>query len=118
MARVVTAVGALVKIAGRLELLHRDAPIPAGADEEHVQLLVDRGLVGEGEGGGVHHDPATPPPFKAPAQVDDDPDGDGPIPPKSAPKEAWVAYAASQGADEAEAAALTKDALIEKYGAA
>lgn len=38
------------------------------------------------------------------------------VPAKSASKGDWVAYAASQGYDESEG--LTKDELIERYGAA
>jgi hypothetical protein len=38
-------------------------------------------------------------------------------PAKSAPKADWVAFAVAQGADEADAEALTKAELVEQYGA-
>jgi hypothetical protein len=48
----------------------------------------------------------------SPTVVDND---DGP-PLKTAPKEDWVAFAVSKGADEAEANALNKPDLIDLYG--
>lgn len=41
---------------------------------------------------------------------------EGGAPAKSASKDEWVAYAVSQGADEVEADAATKDDLIALYG--
>lgn len=45
----------------------RGGKVPPGADPEHVQLLLDRGLIAEGESsGGLDVDPGAAPPFPAP----------------------------------------------------
>lgn len=46
------------------------------------------------------------------AWVDDDDDK----PAKSASKSDWVAFAVSQGAEESEAEAMTKDELVKSFG--
>lgn len=53
------------------------------------------------------------------AWADDDAndgEGDGSAPAKGAPKADWIAYAVSQGADEADAEAMTKEELVTTYG--
>lgn len=52
------------------------------------------------------------------AEVTPEPAPAGPAgrPPQAAAKDAWVAYAVSCGAEQADADAATKAALIEQYG--
>lgn len=103
MAKQVAAVdGVMVLAGGQYRTLYKDGAVPEGADAEHVKVLTDRGLL-----------------VDAPEVDDvdgDDVDGDGPIPAKSANKDAWVAYAVSKGATEDDAEAATKDDLIAAYG--
>jgi hypothetical protein len=89
--------GVMVKAGGQLRPLYKDGAVPEGADQEHVKLLVDRGLLVE-------------------KSDDADSDTDTDVPAKSANKDVWVDYAVSQGADRAEAEAATKDDLIASYG--
>src|SRR4051794_8045712 len=66
---VVTAPSALVYLEGRKNAVTIDegGALPADADPEHVKLLVDRGLVEEGDPvGGVEFDPTLAPPFPLP----------------------------------------------------
>lgn len=94
--------GVMVKAGGQFRTLYKDADVPEGADADHVKVLVDRGLLVKAEA----------------ADEVDDVDGDGPIPAKSAAKDAWVAYAVSKGATQQDAEAATKDDLIAAYGSA
>lgn len=116
---VVTAACAMVKAGDRLVTVAKGGAVPADADPEHVALLLDRGMIAEGEpvAGFVLEPGYGAAEVVTPLAVDDV-DGDGPIPAKSANKDAWVAYAVSQGADQAEAEAATKDDLIATYGTA
>lgn len=118
---VVTALAALVNVEGGWsQLLHRGSAVPANVKPEHLEHLLANNIVAEGEptGGlepvytGDLQDAVTGPD----APEDDDVDGDGPIPAKSATKDVWVAYAVSQGATEDEANASTKEDLIAAYG--
>ncbi|MCX5362881.1 hypothetical protein OG864_29725 [Streptomyces sp. NBC_00124] len=43
-------------------------------------------------------------------------DGPATAPARSASKAEWIAYAVSQGADQADAEQLTKEQLTEQYG--
>lgn len=72
---VVTAASALVyTVDGPAATLDRGAAVPANADPERVKLLLDRGIIAEGEPeGGVASDPDAAPPFKAPADDEDKP---------------------------------------------
>jgi hypothetical protein len=109
--------GTMVKVGRSFRRVDKGGALPDEADADHVKVLLDRGMVAEGEptAGFVESDP-VPPPFTV---VDpDDVDGDGPIPAKSATKDVWIAYAVSQGADQADAEAATKDDLIATYGSA
>ena len=129
---VVKALAAIVNIEGGIaQMLHRGAPVPSNVKPDHLQHLLDQDLVEEGEpvGGlepvysGDLRDKVTE--AAKPAEpAAEDPDGPGPIPPKSANKDAWVAYAVTQRADgveeaaaKADAEALTKDELVAKFGA-
>lgn len=110
--------GTLVKIGGTYRRVDKGAAVPDGADAEHVAVLVERGMLVEGEPAAGFIDPAPsilaqPAPAAGEADV---PDGPGPIPAKSADKPTWVAYAVSQGMSEDDANAATKDQLIEQYG--
>lgn len=50
-----------------VDLLQRGATVPADADPEHLKMLLDRGLVAEGEStGGLDVDADAAPPFTAP----------------------------------------------------
>lgn len=53
----------------------RGGKVPPGADPEHLKLLVDRGLIAEGDAdaGGLDVDPDAPPPF--PGSGDEKPAG-------------------------------------------
>lgn len=87
-------------------MLYQDAVFSdEGLDAEHVEMLEDEGFI-----------EAFTPPERHENEGDPDGGSDGP-PAKSASKADWVAFAVSQGADEDEADASTKDDLIEKYGA-
>lgn len=105
--------------------LQKGAVVPSNVDPGHLQHLLDQDLVvkvdGEFVGGlepvftGDLQDQVT---ANDPAELDaDDVDGDGPVPAKSATKDVWVAYAVSKGATQEDAEALTKDQLVEQYGA-
>jgi hypothetical protein len=99
---VATIDGVLLKVGDRITSLYKDGGVPDGADPAHVQLLVDRGLLASAD---AEHEPE-------PAQPE------APKPPaKSANKDEWVAYAESQGTSHDDAEALTKDQLIEQFGA-
>jgi hypothetical protein len=100
---IATTDGVLLHVGNTVVSLYRDGAAPAGADPDHVKLLLDRGLL-------VKVDSAD--------AVVDDVDGDGPIPAKSALKDEWVAYAVSKGATQEEAEASTKEDLIAAYGTA
>lgn len=45
--------------------LARGAAVPPGSDPEHLQLLVDRGIIEEGEATGGLDSPEDEPPFPA-----------------------------------------------------
>jgi hypothetical protein len=67
--------------------------------------------------------PAPAPEQEAPAVVEEtsppepeEPADDAPAPAPADPKAAWVAYAVSQGASQAEAESLTKNQLQSAYG--
>lgn len=120
MSDYVRAACAMVRVGGRFVTLGNGDPVPVGADPEHVELLRKRGIVAEGEPATGYVQPAgLQPPFVVPDNMhtDDDPDGPGGVPPKSANKDEWVAYAVTQGATQADAEAATKDDLIAAYGA-
>lgn len=72
MGYVVTSACAMVKVGDRLETLARGAAVPEGADPDHVALLVERGMLVEGEPTGFEHDPDIPPPFVAPTEETDE----------------------------------------------
>lgn len=60
--------GTLVKVGDRLRRVDKGAAVPAGADVDHVKLLLDRGMVSKGEPvGGIDVDPDAAPPFTVPA---------------------------------------------------
>lgn len=66
---VVTAACAVVYNADRSAAVTvaRGGAVPPGSDPEHVQLLLDRGLIAEGESaGGLDVDPDAAPPFTGP----------------------------------------------------
>lgn len=81
---------------GRLHHFYKDAILPAGLDDDHVQQLVDQGMVEETA------NPTVADEVKQPA--------------KSATKDEWIAYARSQGASDEDVDDKTKDALIEAFG--
>lgn len=81
---------------GRLHHFYRDAILPEGLDKDHLQQIVDQGMVEETD------NPTVP---ETPEQ-----------PAKSANKDAWIAWARSQGAEDDDVDGKTKDALIEEYG--
>jgi hypothetical protein len=60
-------------------------------------------------------DPSSPWRVEDVPEPDGKPTGSG-RPPQAAAKDAWVAYAVSCGASQADADAVTKAALIELYG--
>lgn len=93
--------GVLLKVGDRIQSLYKGGGVPNGADQAHVDLLVDRGLLVEAD-----DDQSAP--------VEDHSDGGAPA--KSASKADWVAYAVSQGADEATAEAATKEDLVAQFG--
>lgn len=125
-AYVLTAPMALVDTNGGTTVyVYRDGVLPADATQQAIEHLLAIGFITEAEqvgglqtvrrGDGSLPDDGTPP---APDATEvDDVDGDGPIPPKSATKDVWVAYAVSKGMNPAEADAATKDDLIANYGA-
>ncbi len=88
---------------------YNGATLPSDAGEEGIKHLLRMGMI-------VDLDAATAP--DQPGEAVDDVDGDGPIPAKSAPKDAWVSFAVSQGAAQGDAEASTKDDLIAAYGTA
>ncbi|MFD5711329.1 hypothetical protein ACFWHW_13180 [Streptomyces pharetrae] len=71
--------------------------LPLG--EAHARRVQEGALVRVNEDGSTYTEPAAPS-----------------RPGKSASKKDWVAYAVSQGADEAEAESKTRDELAEAYG--
>ncbi len=100
---------------GSVSTVMRGGPVPEDVHPDHLAHLLAFGLVREAVFAGglaptVPGDGSEPEEFVAPAAAD------GP-PPKAGLKEDWVAYAVSQGADQAEAEASTKDDLVAKYGA-
>jgi hypothetical protein len=91
-----------------VQYLYRGTPVPDGVDPAELAHNIEVGLVEEAD------------PFDAMPEDREPPSGsggdeDGP-PAKAASKADWVAFAVAQGADEAEAEASTKDALIDQYG--
>lgn len=100
MTFIATAPLVLVKNqSGQVDYAYQGDVIPWLSGEQKKRFL-DEGFVKElGEGAG---DPGADP-------------SDGP-PAKVAAKAEWVAFAVSQGANEAEAEALTKQELVELYG--
>lgn len=86
----------LVKVGGRVDYHYAGSPIPWLSDEDAQRFLAEGFVVEAGNPGAV--EPVG------------DPDG---RPKQTAPKDAWVAYRASQGVDHAEAESLTKQELIE-----
>lgn len=119
MAYIVSALMALVdRQDGTTVSVMQGGPVPEDVKPDHLEHLLSLGLVREAAfAGGLAPtrpgDGADPPDDL----YDDDPDGPGGVPAKSANKGEWVDYAVSQGADPAEAEAATKDDLIAKYGA-
>lgn len=68
---VVTATCAVIFNEGRsaATTVRRGGVVPPGADPEHLAMLIDRGMVAEGElVGGIDHDPDAAPPFPQPAE--------------------------------------------------
>jgi hypothetical protein len=94
---VVTAACAVVYNADRSAAVtvQRGGKVPPGSDPEHVKLLLDRGLIAEGEAtGGLDVDPDAAPPFPAPAAAQRSSSYDGTsAPAKSASKADWVDWA-------------------------
>lgn len=117
MAHIVKALMVYVnRLDGTTVPVMRDGVVPEDVKPEHLAHLLGLGLVTEGDPiGGL---PKTHPGDGSEDAGDnvDDVDGDGPIPAKSALKDEWVTYAVSQGADQTEAEASTKDDLIATYG--
>jgi hypothetical protein len=110
---------------GSLQRVHKGGGLPtSGLHQPQIDHLLDRDMIAEAEvTGGLEHAVLESARNAAARRRDDehddepdDPDGDGPIPAKSADKATWVAYAVSQGASEEEANAATKDDLITAYG--
>lgn len=73
-----------------------DALLALGDDFYGVQLVETPAAAGEGSGSG--------------------PEDEGKPPARSANKDTWVAWAVAQGASGEDAAAATKEQLIEQYG--
>jgi len=102
--------GTLVKVGEQFVRVDKGGAVPPGADEAHVKVLENRGMVKEGEvSAGFVTDPDTPAPFQVA-------EGSSDVPAKSANKDAWVEFAVSQGASREDAEAATKDDLIASYG--
>lgn len=80
--------------------LYQGAPVPDTADSEHVDQLVELGMLGKAETA------VAAASGEAPA---------GP-PAKSASKADWEAYARSQGATDADLDGATKDDIVAIYG--
>lgn len=93
---VATRDGVLLKVGNEIRSLYRDAPVPQGADADHVQLLKDRGLLVRAEE----------------ADTDDAQDG---APAKSASRADWDAYATSQGLSDDEIAAFSSKEELQKH---
>jgi len=122
--------GTMVKVGQSFRRVDKGAAVPEGADEEHVAVLLERGMVAEGKPTAGFVDPAYV--DNPPADVDDsgdaddsddDPDGPGPMPAKSASRADWDAWAstpAEQGGggltpEEAQAYP-SKEALQQHFG--
>lgn len=100
--QVVAAVVLAKDEAGRVHYVYEGGHIEWLSDEQ-AEHFVSEGLVVEvGSGDVADLDDATEPVDKKPL--------------RAASKADWVAYAVSQGADEAEAEAHTKGELIDLYG--
>lgn len=84
--------------------LYEGAVVFSNADPDHLEQLLDSGMVEE---------------FEVPAEPEPEPDAP-PVPleepKKSASKADWVEYAVSKGADRAEAEAANRDDLVVVWG--
>jgi hypothetical protein len=116
--------GVTVRVGGSFQRVDRGGAVPAGADPDHVKLLVDRKLVGKGKPvGGVAFDPHVPPPFVGVEETRSAGSGyDGTsAPAKSGSKADWLAWAVkvegvAMDSPEGEAlAARTRDELAATY---
>lgn len=122
-----------VKLSGnRGVTVYAGHPVPADALPDELERLLEGGFIEKVEddevGGMVSDQPETAKRVRRTrAQIHADQEaaaaenggGDVPSgpPAKSAVKDEWIAYAVSQGADQAEATAKNKDELIAEYGA-
>jgi hypothetical protein len=90
--------GTMVKVGNSFRRVDKGAVVPDGADEDHVAVLLERGMVAEGEPATGFVEPEAPaPPFTlGGGEPDgDDPDGPGPMPPKSVSRAEWDAWAST-----------------------
>ncbi len=93
---------------------YRGAVLPDDVTQETIDHLLDVSLIVDESA--AEHVSALTTDDELEAILDDS-DGPGGHPAKSAAKADWVAYAVSQGSDEATADGKTKDELIAEYGA-
>lgn len=93
MGYIVKSACAMVKVGERFVTLDKNAAVPAGADPDHVQVLIDRGMIVEGEPSGFEVDPNVPPPFVVPPGGGDGAGDTGEFPAEGTDEEldAWVA---------------------------
>lgn len=64
--------GTTVKVGDTFRRYDKGAVVPPEADADHVKVLVDRGMLAEGEAvaGATGVDPDVPPPFPLPDEAD------------------------------------------------
>lgn len=107
--------GTMVKVGETFRRVDKGAAVPDGADKDHVQMLLDRGMVAEGEPDAGFVDPGGVRAFDVAADAGiESAAGDG-RPAQAANKDAWVEYAVAQGFDRDEAEAATKAELIDRF---
>lgn len=112
--------GTHVKVGDALVRVDRGGAVPPGADPDHVQVLIDRGMVKEGKVvGGVTGapDPETPPPFPLPASSQSGSSDEDGAPAGNASRDEWAAFALTQdGVSEDDVKDLSRDELRERFG--
>lgn len=119
-------------VGGGMAYVYARQPVPAGAEKADVQRLLDEDFLDEVEVldavpaavVDVVDDPGLVNASAGGEVVVEDPDSEVARPPRAAAKDAWVDFAVAQrgdGVDEAaarsEAEALTKQELVERFGA-